>query len=147
MAEERLVHRLRKVKQESQEPQKIRGMEISEISSQEVARQKAELEQEDKKLQIWTACGIITYFLFFGGLYYLLLPFKENIIALGYGIQALLISLSAWGINKLSFMRDNNPYMRHRGLLNMLLAYSVFCLIIIFVSLNHLDLSIFTLTE
>ena len=146
--EEKLANQLSKVKQESQEPQKVRGLELSELSSEEVAKQKAELAHENKRLQIWTIVSLGLYFLFFGGLYYLLQPFKSNITASGFGIQLLGILFVIYFLymllNKVS---TYIPLLKNRGLFNMLLIYAIFCLMIVLISLNHLSFDLFSLTE
>lgn len=146
--EEKLVHQLNKVKQEADGPQKIRGLEISAISSEEVARQKAELAQESKKLTYITLVCFVLYILFFGGLYYILKPFQEQITSWGIGLQALGFLFMMLGVSKLlGKLKRINPFLQNRALYNMLLVYTVFCLIICFISLNHIPLDIFTLAE
>ncbi len=146
--EEKLAHQLSKIKQESQEPQKIRGLELSEISSEEVAKQKAEQAQENKRQKIWSFAALVLYFLFFGGFYYLIRPLKQTIVSCGIGAQLLfllgLIYLLQLLLDKLSSFL---PLFKNRALFNMLLIYAVFCLIIAFISLNHLPFSLFSLTE
>lgn len=146
--EEKLVYQLNKVKQEAVEPQKIRGLELSAISSEEVARQKAEQAHEDKKITYLTLIAIAFYVFFFGGLYYLLKPFQEQIVSYGIGLQATAFLIIIYGISKLLVhLKQTNPFLQNRALYNMLLVYSVFCLIITFISLNHIPLDIFSLTE
>lgn len=148
IAEEKLAHQLSKVKKESAEPQKVRGMELSAISTEEVARHKAEQAEENKKLRQWTIVGIAAYFLFFGILHSLFLPYKEPIVALGIGLQVIFMLVFMAGIHKLLYyLAQKNPYLQNRALLNMLSVYAIICLIIIFISLNHLPVDIFTLTE
>jgi len=145
--EEKLAHQLSKIKQESNEPQKIRGMELSAISQEEVSKHKAERALENKKILRWTWFGIICYLLFFACLYYLFTPFKNRIVDLGIGIQILLGLIFAAGIHKLlHFSSTHLPLLQNKTLLNMLFAYAVFCLIVVFISLNHLPTDIFSLT-
>ena len=146
--EEKLAYCLSKIKQESAEPQKVRGMELSEISQEKVMQQKAEQALENKKLQRLAGASIVAYFLFFAGLYYLLRPYQENLLHLGIGLQAVLALLLMAGIYKLlRFGSSKLPLLKSRALLNMLLIYAVLCLIIIFISLNHLPLDLFSLTQ
>ena len=146
--EEKLAHQLSKVKQESAEPQKVRGLELSEISSEEVARHKAELEQENKRLKQWTLVGIGLYLLFFGALHFLLLPYKEALTGLGIGLQLVIMLMIMIGLNKfLNNLSDKFPYLQNRALLNMLLVYAIICMIVVFISLNHLPADLFSLTE
>ena len=131
-ADEKLIHQLKKVKQESSEPQKVRGMELSAISVEEVSRQKEEQLQENKKLKYLSAAGIAAYILFFGSLYYPLTLYKEAIKGLGLGLQGILILLLTAGINYL--IKRNSPkipYLQNQALANMLIVYTVICLIII----------------
>ena len=147
-AEEKLTYQLDKLRKESEEPQKVRGMELSAISSEEVARHKAEQVEVDKKMLYWAIAGTIFYFAFFAGLYYLLLPFQEALISRGIGVQLVILLVFMKGIyDGLKYTAQRVPLFRYRSLFNMLFFYAVFCLLIIFISLNHLSLSIFSLTE
>ena len=146
--EEKLAHQLNKVRKESEEPQKVRGMELSAISAEEVARQKEERAEENKKMRHWTWAGILLYLLFFGGLNYLLFPYQAKITSLGIGIQISFILVLIITIYYfLKSLAQNFSYLQNRTLLNMMFVYAVFCLIIVFISLNHISSSIFTLTE
>lgn len=147
-AEEKLVHQLTKVKKESTEPQKLRGMEVSALLTEEVAKQKAEQALEDKKLKRWTFVGMALYFLFFGGLYYLLAPHTSAITALGIGLQGIFILSIITALQlTLRHLAKRNPYLQSRAILNMLIVYAIICLIVIFISLNHFPSDIFSLTE
>jgi hypothetical protein len=147
-AEEKLAHQLTKIKQESTEPQKVRGLELSALSSEEVAKQKAEQALENQKLKVWTAVFFVFYFLFLGGFYYLLQPVEKAITSQGIGLQTLAILFLTYfihlGLTKLSSLI---PALKNRGIFNMLLIYAIFCLVIIFISLNHIPFSLFALTE
>lgn len=147
-AEEKLAHQLSKVKQESVEPQKIRGLELSAISSEEVARNKAVQERENKRQKQWGIAGIILYLGFFGLLHSLLFPYRENIVALGIGLQSIACLLFLIGIHKLLKSQSSKiPYLQNRILVNILFFYAIFCMIVIFISLNHLPANLFSLTE
>jgi len=147
-AEERLAYQLNKVKKESAEPQKVRGMELSEISLEEVTRQKEEQKQENKKIKYWSISGIVLYTLLFGGLFYILSPYKEAIISVGIGLQIVIMLLSMMGIHRfINFIASKINYINNRILTNMMVAYAVICLLIVFISLNHLHFDWFSLTE
>lgn len=146
--EEKLVYQLNKVRKESEEPQKVRGMVLSAISAEEVARKKEEKAEESKKIRHLTWAGILVYLLFFGGLNYLLFPYQTKISSLGIGMQISFILVLIIGIYYfLKFLSQKSTYMQNRTLLNMMFVYAVFCLIIVFISLNHISSSIFMLTE
>ena len=146
--EDKLTHQLNKIKQESEEPQKVRGMELSAISTEEVARHKEEQAEENKKVFYWTLVGIVIYFLFFAGLYYALAPFQAILTSRGFGVQAvILLAIMSALYGGLKYTAQHLPLLKHRSLLNMLFFYAIFCLLIIFVSLNHLSVDIFSLTE
>ncbi|MBR1605085.1 MAG: hypothetical protein IJ660_03135 [Alphaproteobacteria bacterium] len=147
-AEEKLTYQLNKIRKESEEPQKVRGMELSAISSEEVAKQKAEQVEENKKILYWAVAGIVAYLIFFAGLYYLLAPFHAAITSRGIGIQVIILLAVMTGIyHGLKYTAQHIQLLRYRSLFNMLFFYAIFCLLIIFVSLNHLSADIFSLTE
>lgn len=146
--DEKLAHQLNKVKKEADEPQKIRGMELSALSSEEVARHKAEVETESKKEKYWSLAGISFYLLFFGVLNNLVAPFQIQITQLGIGIQAIIcLTFMACIYKFLTFIKEKISYLANRAILNMLFIYAIICLIVIFISLNHLPLDLFSLTE
>lgn len=147
-AEEKLAHQLTKIKQESSEPQKVRGLELSALSSEEVAKQKAEQAHETQKLKIWTTIFFVFYFLFLGGFYYFLRPFEQEIITQGIGLQSLIVLFLIYFVH-FSLMKLSQiiPALKNRGIFNMLFIYAIFCLVIVLISLNHFPFSLFSLTE
>ncbi len=147
-AEEKLVKTLTKVKQEAAEPVKVRGMELSEISTEQYQKDKEEKRLEDQKLKYFSLTGAILYFIFFGTLPLLLRSAKDFLIEQGIGIQVIVILFLMCLINQsLKYLEKKIPYLQNRAVLNMLLVYAVICLIISFVSINHLPPEIFALTE
>lgn len=147
-AEEKLRFNLQKVKKESTEPQKVRGMELSAISAEEVARQKEEQQLQDHKQKIWAVVGVAAFILFFGGLNFLLLPYKSQLLSLGIGLQMALILLVTLGVNQtVKSLAQKIPCLQNQGLINMLIVYALICMIIVFISLNHFTPDIFYLTE
>jgi hypothetical protein len=146
--DEKLFYQLNKIKKEAEEPQKLRGMELSELSSEEVAKHKAELETENKKLKYWTISGIALFFVFFALLNHILLPIRDEIIQLGIGIQAIIILLLMGTIYKVcNHLRSKLPYFSNKFWQNLLPIYAIICLIINFIYLNNISLSLFYLTE
>jgi len=148
VAEEKLKYQLNKVKKESAEPQKVRGMELSEISMEEVTRQKIEQEYEYKKMKYISLFGIGIYILFFALLSFFLKPWQTDIISSGFGLQLAFIVLFMIAIYKLAnFISKRIYFFNNKALLNMLIAYAFICLLIVFLSLNNLQLDLFALAE
>ena len=146
--EDKLTHQLNKIRKESEAPQKIRGMELSAISTEEVAKHKAAQAVENKKIFYWAIIGILIYFAFFACLYYILEPYRNILVSHGIGLQLIFILSFVYFIYKgLKYVSQKISLFSHRALLNMLLFYALFCLLIIFISLNHLSADIFSLAE
>ena len=124
--EEKLVYQLNKVRKESEEPQKVRGMVLSAISAEEVARKKEEKAEESKKIRHLMWAGILVYLLFFGGLNYLLFPYQTKISSLGIGMQMSFILVLIIGIYYfLKFLSQKSTYIQNRTLLNMMFMYAI----------------------
>lgn len=147
-AEEKLAKTLTKVKQEAAEPVKIRGMELSEISTEQYKKEKEEKRIESQKLKYFSLAGAALYFIFFGTLPLILHSAKDRLLTHGIGIQVMALLALMCVLNQaLKYLEKKIPYLQNRAVLNMLLVYAVICLIIGFVSLNHLPPEIFALTE
>ena len=147
-AESKLSHNLDKIKKESAEPQKIRGLDLSEIRVEKVTQHKEERELENKKIKNWSIFGIIMYILFFGSLYYMLAPYKEAITSIGFGMQSVILFSAMIAINKfVKWMAEKVNFLNNRAIINMVIVYATICLVIIFVSLNHLPADLFALAE
>jgi len=148
IAEEKLLHQLNKVKKESAEPQKIRGMELSEISMEKMSQQRAEQAIENKKMRYWSIAGILAFLSFFAGLTNILNPCKTTITDLGVGFQMSVIVLLMIAIHSsVNFAANKISFINNKIITNMLIAYAFICLLITFVYLNHFSADLFLLAE
>jgi hypothetical protein len=144
--EEKIKQKLQKVKDESQKPIKIRGMDISELSDEKNKELKKQKHREFIKLNKITLLGIVAYFIFFGAISFILKPYQELIASRGYFLQLLIIAIITRLIYKLTeVLQQKLPLLKNDILINMLRIYAPFNLLVCFIILNDFDFAIFAL--
>ena len=137
MIEEKFFVDMNDIKKQKETPQKVRGMDIREISVEQMQKNKREKILEEDKIKKITLGGLLAYMLFFTFLSQILMPFADKIRSFGLGIQAILITLFMVGINfVLKKYQNKYPLLQNKALSQMLKAYALFCMIIAFVFLN-----------
>lgn len=143
MIEEKFSVDMHDIKKQKETPQKVRGMEISELSVENLQKNKEEKIIEDDKIKKISIAIIIAYMLAFTFLAKILQPAAEWIAGLGLGIQAIITTFIMMGINYL-FRHYNNkfPLFKNRSLTQMLQAYALLCIVIALVSINNLPLGL-----
>ena len=148
MTEEKFYHDLSDIKKQKQTPEKVRGIEVSELSAEKVQKNKEEKLALDTKLNKITAAGFAAYMLFFTFLYKILEPMAEPIIQIGLGIQAILTTLLLLGINRLFHKyEDHAPLLKNKTLTDMLQVYALICIIIALVSINDIPKNLLDLAQ
>lgn len=146
--DEKIKQKLQKVKDESQMPIKIRGMEISELSNEKNKELKKQKHQEFIKLNKITLLGIFAYLAFFSSLFYILKPYKDIICSNGYFLQLLIIAILIRSIYKITDLLSKKlPLLNNDIIINMLRIYALANMLITFIILNNISLSIFTLSK
>ena len=144
--EEKIKQKLQKVKDESQKPIKIRGMDISELSDEKNKELKKQKHREFIKLNKITLLGIVAYFIFFGAISFILKPYQELIASRGYFLQLLIIAIITRLIYKLTeVLPQKLPLLKNDILINMLRIYAPINLLVCFIILNDFDFAIFAL--
>ena len=146
--EEKIKLKLQKIKDESQKPVKIRGIELSELSNEKNKEIKKQKQREFIKLNKIALMGIVFYFVFFATLSFILKPYQAVITSNGLFLQLLLIALFVRLLYKLlQFLPQKLPLLKNDILLNMLKIYALINILISFIILNGLSFSILSLTE
>ncbi len=134
------------IKKQKSDPEKIRGIEISRLSTEKVREEKEQQHAYDVKMQrIFYGAGIV-YLLFFAFLYKMLLPFKESLQKAGLGLQFLVIVGVLAGINY--GLRKYTALFRplkNKIIGDMLAVYALIWLLITLVLVNDLPRNLFEL--
>ena len=147
-AAEKIKQKLKEEKDKSQMPVKIRGVEISELSTEKNNLLKIQKQKEFIKLNKIALTFVGFYLLFFGALSFILKPFKDTIISHGYFIQLLLIAILIKGtyfvLNKIS---KKLPLLKSSVWLNMLKFYALITILVSFIILNNLSVNFLSIAK
>lgn len=134
------------LKEEKQTPAKIRGLEISELSSEKNAEIKKEKHKEFIRLNKISLAGIVLYIVFWTFLVYFLLPYKSTIETIGLMPQILCITLILRGLFLSgNFAQKHLPLLKNDAVVCMLEVYAAINLFIAFALINDMHLSFFAL--
>ena len=83
--------------------------------------------------------GFILSMLFFAFLYKILTPMAEQILSIGLGLQAIIVTLIMLGINyAINKYYDYLPILKNRAIMQMIQVYALICIIIALVSINDI---------
>ena len=148
MINEKLKANLNNLKKQQTEPQTIRGVDVSELTSDKIKAKQQ--HQENLKLLMHKGYYIFLalYLLFFTFLFKLITSFAAALKELGIFIQIIIILFAAAGINRLlALIPQYIPETKNQNILSMLQIYAFICLIIAFLSLNNLSFDLFKLAE
>lgn len=139
MSEEKFYHDLHDIHKQKNSPDKVRGIEVSELSVEKIQKNKEEKQALDTKMNkiAWGLAGV--YMLFFTFLYKILEPAAEIIDKAGLGIQAVITTLMLLLINRLFHKyEDDLPLLKNKTITDMLQVYALICIIIALVSINDI---------
>ena len=148
MINEKLKANLSNLKKQQAEPQTIRGVDVSTLTSDKIKAKQQ--QQENLKLLLHKGYYIFLalYLLFFTFLFKLIAPFSALLNGMGIFIQMIIILFAAAGINRLlALIPQYIPETKNQNILSMLQIYAFICLIIAFLSLNNLSFDLFKLAE
>ena len=90
-------------------------------------------------MQIISYAALTAYMLFFAFLYKILTPMAEQILSIGLGLQAIIVTLIMLGINyAINKYYDYLPILKNRAIMQMIQVYALICIIIALVSINDI---------
>ncbi|MBR6663786.1 MAG: hypothetical protein IKL33_03055, partial [Alphaproteobacteria bacterium] len=139
MSEDKFYHEMHNIKKQKQTPEKIRGIEVENLSQEKISINKAIKKALESKMQKISYAVVLVYMLFFGFLHIILSPMENIIKASGIGIQMIITTLVMLGINHLIHRYQNQlPLLRNKHLTDMLQVYALICIIIALVSVNDI---------
>lgn len=144
--EEKFSKDLSDIKKQKTDPEKIRGIEVSRLSTEKVREEKQQQYAYDLKMQrIFYGIGAF-YLLFFAFLYKMLLPLHDFLEQIGFGIQMLIVTGLLVGLNAL-FKTGSMFFkpLKNKILSDMLQVYAFIWLIIALVLANDLPRNLFEL--
>lgn len=146
--EEKFAHNLSEIKKEKESPQKIRGMEISELTTEKTLEHKKEQQKKFIKLNKLALLFIAFQFIFFVSLPFILYPFRETLSQYGYFIQVFFFLLILRVFHLLLKKAENKlPLLKNIILINMLHFYAIINIIICFFVINQLGISVFQIIK
>lgn len=137
---------LHDIKKQKTDPEKIRGIEVSRLSTEKVREEKELQQAHTLKMQrlFYALCG--AYLLLFAFFYKLLLPLQDILQQIGLGIQGLLMLGILIAINRLFKIYSKKFYqLKNKVLSDMLQVYAFIWMLISLVLANDLPRNLFEL--
>ena len=139
---------LNNIKQQKAVPEKIRGIEISQLSTEKVQEEKERKLNEMIRMQRFFVAGLIAYILFFAFLPKIISPIKEFVENISLGFQGLFVVCCLIGLKKLLHRISRRiDLLRNKVLADTLLVYAFIWMIVALVFLNDLPKDIFALAD
>lgn len=139
---------LNSIKQQKQVPEKIRGIEISQLSTEKVKEEKIKKYNQNKKTQRIFTLGLFGYLSFFAVLFKSLLPLKKAIKDIPFGFQGLVVIVFLILISKfMKFFSNKAEWLKNKVLSETLLVYAFVWLLITLVLLNDIPKDLFSLAN
>ncbi len=132
------------VKKQKEAPQTIRGVEISELTTEKNLASKLKKRREFVRLNKLALGIIIFHFVFWASLPLLLYPIKDILTSQGYFLQMFVCAVVLKVVYVfLNWMQAKLPLLQNVVLLNMLKIYAFINVIMSFFVINGLGLSLF----
>lgn len=139
---------LQVIQKQKTDPEKIRGIEVSRLSTEKVQEEKKQKQLFNTKMQRIFYGFCVFYLLFFAFLNKMLMPFSQGLQEIGLGVQALVATLILSGIHY-GFKKYDFIFkaLRSTILRDMLQVYALIWLLITIVLVNDLPQDLFTLAQ
>ena len=145
--ERRFDEKLKSIKTQKETPQMLRGMSVNSLSTENRNKLKQEKALKEDKIRNITIGGIAIYMLFFALLFKIIAPFAEAIVATGFGIQAIFITLTMILINAaIKYFSEKSSLLREKSITQMLQVYALICMIIAMASINEIPSGLLSLS-
>lgn len=146
LIENKFTQKINNLKKQKQEPETLRGIEITQMNAEKIQEQKKQQKLFHTKMQyiFWILCA--TYLSFFALLHKALAPLKEAIQNSNLGFQLLVIIMILLGIKNV--IKNKSQYfkpLQNKIITNILYIYAMIWLFITFAILNNISLSLFEL--
>jgi len=139
MSEEKFYADIAAIKNKFCKPEKIRGIEVTELSVEKNEQNRKEQQARDSKMLYIGAGFVVLYLLFFTFLFKILGFFTEALQNSGIGIQMIAAVLTMFGIKRgIAKYEKDIPLLQNKMLTEMLQVYAIICVIIALVSVNDI---------
>ena len=142
--EERFKLKINAIKAQKDAPQKIRGFEVSSLTTEKAEALKKEKRREFIRLNKVALLFVFAHLIFWTGLPVWLYRFKSILTSKGYFVQMLAIALvmkSVFGI--LDWAQKKFPLLQNQALINMLKIYAFINSVVGFLIYNHIGTDFF----
>lgn len=145
---QKIKQRLKEEKDKSQMPVKIRGMELSELSSEKNNLIKIQKQKEFIKLNKIALLFMVLYFTFFGSLSSILKPFNDIITSHGYFLQILFVALLIKSTYMITDMLSHKlPLFKNQIIINALRFYAIITTLVTFFIVNDVSIDFLSLAK
>ena len=144
--EEKFSEKIKKIREEKNIPQQIRGMDISRIDVEKTKKQKKLMLEKFSKLKKFYLLFCLSFFAFFASFYYIISPLEKYIKPSSKGIQVTFIVLVMIFINKLikySLKKSNINYKY--SISQTMQIFALCCMILTFFLINEFSFDLFLL--
>lgn len=148
MINEKLKANLNNIKKQQEEPQTIRGVDVSTLTTEKIAEHRQKLENTKHLLNRGYHIFLAVYLLFFTFLFKIISPFVPLLINIGIFAQLIAVLFAAVGINRLlALIPQYIPETKNQNILSMLQIYAFICLGIAFLAINDFSFDVFKMAE
>ncbi|MFV0626085.1 MAG: protein kinase domain-containing protein [Alphaproteobacteria bacterium] len=147
IVEEKFKENITNIQKKIDAPQTLRGVEVSELSTENVQKNKIEQIIKDNKIQNFAIGGISAFMIFFTFFYKITDLFQKEIQSCGLAFQFLFVTIIMILINRL--IKKISPFvniLQNRALTEMLQIYALVCMLIAMIWINDFPNEIFALT-
>ena len=139
---------LSNIKQQKQTPEKIRGIEVTQLSTEKIQAEKEKKHHQNIKRQRMFIIGVVGYLSFFAFLIKMLNPIKDSIKEISIGFQGLIIIFILLFLRKLlNIGAKKFEQLKNKVICETLLVYSFIWMLIALVLLNELPKNLFSLAS
>ncbi|MBQ9236034.1 MAG: hypothetical protein IJ184_06195 [Alphaproteobacteria bacterium] len=138
--------KLDELKKQKQEPETLRGIEISHMNTEKIQAQKEHLRQFDTRMRAVFAGLCLLYVVFFTLLHKLLMPFSPRLQHISLGLQIIAeITILFWVNRMFKYGAHYFKPLQNKIISNVLQIYAFIWLTIALVLANDLPLDLFEL--
>lgn len=142
--EEKFRLKINEIKEEKAAPQKIRGFEVSTLTTEKTEALKKEKKREFVRLNKMAMLFIVCHLVLWAGLPIWLYQFKDMLTSRGYFVQMLAIILVLKGVFfLLDHAQKKLPLLQNQVLINMLKIYTLFNSVVGFLIFNQIGWAFF----
>jgi len=138
--EEKFRLQMNAMKAQKAAPKKIRGFDVSSLTTEKIIADKKEKRQEFMRLNKLAFLLIFCHFTLWGVAPIWLYQFRQVLISHGYFIQILILVLSLKGMFVfLNWLQKHLPLLQNQILTNMLKVYAVINALVCFCVVNKIN--------